>query len=827
MSDRPVPLVGRAAVIDAVVRRARTGIGSVLTGPPGSGGSRTLLEIRRALGAARPEVVLLRGDAGPQAAAQLRRHRASTARLAVLLLEDAHRLDEGVGEQVLDLAVQGTALIANATGPGGMTDALRRVIAADRAVSAPLAPLTPEEVAELAAAVLGEPVDAVLADALAEASAGRPGTLREILDEGVAARSIVPADGLWRLDAPLPAARSVRTAVLTGFAALPPDQRGWIAAVAVAGSVADDLAPRVAAPETIAAAAEARWTAHDPEQRRRRIAAVPTRVAVLGTLTPRARSAVLRRLVHVVGSAPRPLLPEERVDLLRWRIELGEPVDAGEAFELAVQDGVADEARETLLRAAVDGGEPAGSALADHLRVTRRTAEAVRVIRSALPDAATHAERVGLLRVQSLTTGVVERRSAEALEALDAALAAGSFRDLLAVRAALLLMEGRPAEAVEVADVVTATGPGTGFAGPFALLQRSLALRELGRLDAALAAATAFAQAESSDDTVGAAAVLGTWLPSELAVAVGLDVPDADAALAAEYAAVPSAMRAARRTPLAYTLGVIRTLRADPESAIRLLREADAGSGPWRAGWEPRILAELTIAQSLAGRLDEAGATLDRLRRLVCPPVQRARVDLAAAQLAAARGDREAAAGGAAAVVARSVRDGLVVDAFDAAFAAIRYHDPDAPARLLRLGDRPSGPGRAAQRAYAVALRTADADAVASAAQDLWSAGLRLHALEAASRAADLGSEAARQRLVAWLARAAALRLPGVTDRGGDGLTRREREVALLAATGASDRAIAVELGITLRTAQTHLGRAFAKLGVHRRTDLRPLVGES
>ena len=49
----------------------------------------------------------------------------------------------------------------------------------------------------------------------------------------------------------------------------------------------------------------------------------------------------------------------------------------------------------------------------------------------------------------------------------------------------------------------------------------------------------------------------------------------------------------------------------------------------------------------------------------------------------------------------------------------------------------------------------------------------------------------------------------------------------MLAASGASDRAIATELGITLRTAQTHLGRAFTKLGVHRRADLRDLVGEA
>lgn len=41
-----------------------------------------------------------------------------------------------------------------------------------------------------------------------------------------------------------------------------------------------------------------------------------------------------------------------------------------------------------------------------------------------------------------------------------------------------------------------------------------------------------------------------------------------------------------------------------------------------------------------------------------------------------------------------------------------------------------------------------------------------------------------------------------------------------------SDRTIATALGITLRTAQTHLSRALAKLGIRRRTDLPTLIGE-
>ena len=58
------------------------------------------------------------------------------------------------------------------------------------------------------------------------------------------------------------------------------------------------------------------------------------------------------------------------------------------------------------------------------------------------------------------------------------------------------------------------------------------------------------------------------------------------------------------------------------------------------------------------------------------------------------------------------------------------------------------------------------------------------------------------------------------------GLRIREREVALLAARGESDQTVATALGITLRTVQTHLSRALAKLGIRRRTDLPSLIGE-
>jgi DNA-binding NarL/FixJ family response regulator len=51
-------------------------------------------------------------------------------------------------------------------------------------------------------------------------------------------------------------------------------------------------------------------------------------------------------------------------------------------------------------------------------------------------------------------------------------------------------------------------------------------------------------------------------------------------------------------------------------------------------------------------------------------------------------------------------------------------------------------------------------------------------------------------------------------------LTPREREVAVLAAQGLSNKEIAKTLGISVKTVKAHLSLVFQKLGVRRRSEL-------
>jgi DNA-binding CsgD family transcriptional regulator len=61
---------------------------------------------------------------------------------------------------------------------------------------------------------------------------------------------------------------------------------------------------------------------------------------------------------------------------------------------------------------------------------------------------------------------------------------------------------------------------------------------------------------------------------------------------------------------------------------------------------------------------------------------------------------------------------------------------------------------------------------------------------------------------------------PAATPSPADGLTQREREVALLVADGLRSREVAERLGIASQTVKSHLKTIFDKLGVRNRVEL-------
>ncbi|MBO0598776.1 helix-turn-helix transcriptional regulator, partial [Nesterenkonia sp. E16_7] len=57
------------------------------------------------------------------------------------------------------------------------------------------------------------------------------------------------------------------------------------------------------------------------------------------------------------------------------------------------------------------------------------------------------------------------------------------------------------------------------------------------------------------------------------------------------------------------------------------------------------------------------------------------------------------------------------------------------------------------------------------------------------------------------------------------GLSRRERQVSLLASEGLTNREIAGQLVLSVRTVEYHVANAMTKLEIHSRRELRGIIG--
>ncbi len=191
---------------------------------------------------------------------------------------------------------------------------------------------------------------------------------------------------------------------------------------------------------------------------------------------------------------------------------------------------------------------------------------------------------------------------------------------------------------------------------------------------------------------------------------------------------------------------------------------------------------------------------------------------------------------------ARALLESAVADALDRGADALAGI---AGWELARLGDR--GAAAAAltpllgregplglRAAHAVAADRRDAGELDRISAELEAFGFELEAAEAAAEAArswarvgDVRRATARDRRVEALRAACegAFTPLLAVGAGGDRLTDRQREVALLAARGLTSKAVAEQLGLSRRTVDNNLQQVFVKLGIRRRTELADALG--
>jgi DNA-binding CsgD family transcriptional regulator len=271
-----------------------------------------------------------------------------------------------------------------------------------------------------------------------------------------------------------------------------------------------------------------------------------------------------------------------------------------------------------------------------------------------------------------------------------------------------------------------------------------------------------------------------------------------------------------------------RLMQARPATAEVLLAEAVRRHGPVSfLGFRSLLHSTRAVALAWLGRLAEAEVEAQECSRWHDPPrFFDAEVAVAQATVLAAAGQRSRAVEVTVAAAQDSARRGIWFHAFSASFVAARVSPDRAQLRLLRsTAAHVDGPLPALAMAYCTALSERDAAKLEDVARQALDAGETLFGLEAMTSALECATGSRRSRLQGVVTRLAeeceGARAP--FSRGlsaPSGLTERELEVVSLAAQGWSSPAIAAELVRSVRTVETHLYRAFAKLGVRSRAEL-------
>jgi DNA-binding CsgD family transcriptional regulator len=867
--DGSWPLVGRraeVAALAAVIGDAHTG--AVLAGAAGVGKTRLAKEALVRAAAAGWEVEWL---AATRAAASipfgavshllpserlgddrldiLRRAAAVLAERGrgrlVLGVDDAHLLDDASAALVHQVALRGLAVVVATVRTGEPApDSVVALWKDGLARRLDLAALAPEATAELLGRALGGQVDGVTRQEVLRVTQGNPLYLRELVLGGLETGALRQVDGVWRWKGGL--ARVTRLAELVGarLDTLGATARATVELVAWGEPLAVGVLQRLVDEDTVQAAEQSGLLTLERSGRRALARlAHPLHGEVLRATLPLSRArAVAERLAAAVSAGAL----RRRDDLLRvgaWQLEAGAAARPALLLEAAGQAAARFdvELAERLARAAVDagGGWTAVRLLAETLEWQGRHAEAVAVMDDEPPAQGSGAERArwASIRAGNLYWGL--ERTAEAEQVLQqAALAEEGGEDAAAMLAWILLFDGRLREAVAVAGRILDRPGAPAQALVWASTAAVPALGSLGRLGQALAVADrglAVARAHPEELPWGETQL--NLARCQLLLGAGRLIEAWAIAEAGYQGAV--ADRSPERTGgwagfrglVAKAQGQVATAEASLREAVALLDEQD----PYRfMRW---CLAELASVSALAGDQEAAAGWLARAdarggeaNRFFDPWVQ-----LDRAWVAAGTGEltRAARLAGQAAELARACGQ-LTVEAVALHDAARLGAAAGVRERLEELAGLLEGRLAPVLATSAAALAAADGaalDRTAAAFEDLGALLLAAEAAAAAGRAhqaagRDPRANASQERAARLAAACQGARTPGLgPDVPASTLTPREREVAMLAATGTSSREIAARLDLSVRTVDNYLGRAYAKLGVSSRAELAALLG--
>lgn len=835
------PGVGKTRLLDACVERAeRAGFAVGRISAHRSSSSIPF-------GAVAP--LLPPGDAMVASGAPLLHHaRVALAALAserplVLAVDDAPFLDEASALLVHQLAASQSVFVMLSVRSGELApDPITELMRSDRIARVEVDPFDVATCRHLLEVVLDGSVDDRTVAALATASGGNALFLRELVRGSFEAGSLLEDAGTWRLVAPLTASLQLRDLVLTRLGRLDDEERLALELLSLAEPLGVDIVASVGA-SSLEGLEEQGLVAVTESRRRVEVGSShPVHVDVIRAELPTLRG---RRLRRELAQAIEATGAHRREDILRvatLHLDGGGSAGAELLLAAAHQAYFANDlsVAERLARAAIntestfEGRHLLGQVLYRRGRGDEAPVEDERSL-LALTD-----EQRALHALNRSATDFWQAgdraRSDRILAAAVAASTSPSWSaELVAQRATFDVNAGEPALALER---IGELGGVDGRAGLVAALASALALPHVGRSSDALGVIEPTRQAfESLGDLV-------TMFQVSLLVAAECS---ALAELGRFEEARTTALRAidassqaddgAGRAFCSLVLGRVLLAQGRLVGAQRWSREA-AGlfgelghTGPRR--W---ALGTLALASALRGEGRAAREALDGFEALDGHAATMLVADgwRAQAWLAAVEGHTDEAGARLDQVAEICRRSGLL------ALEAVVIHDqcrlgvsPHGSSRLAELAAGTQGEWLGALAADAAAITGGDPAALARSSDTLAKLGAMLLAAESANRSSIAHARAGSQReATAWARRSrelaescdGAMTPALVRTQGPVPLTTRERDIALLASSGLTSRAIAERLFLSPRTIDNNLARVFTKLGVNDRAALADVL---
>lgn len=776
----------------------------------------------------------------------------------LLSVDDAHHLDTGSAALVLQLAIEGAVIpIVSLRRGETVHDSITALWKNSLALRVDLQPFSVSEMRELIGRALGASVSERTLSRLARVCDGNALYARELVAGAVEAGSLRRHDGVWAWDEQVVLAPRLVEAVGARLSALTGQQRDALAVVALGEPLPPHVAEGITSNAALSALEDAgliRISGSDLVATLRLAHPLYGEV-LLSQLGRLARRQLLARLAEALDRDPQHT-DETVFRAVSWRLEAGGQQSPERLLRAAVRaNHVFDHAlAERLARAglqSLDGPEAPRDALTVELALAlvraNRHAEAHTLLagieehvlasdddalRDSYLDTRFWACGLGLGH-----TGEIRRLLGRYAEPHPGAPRPGP--GLTAYRANLLLWEGRPTAALELAEPLLSPGAAE-LSGP----QRLLALETCSE---ALVSTGLHQRADGVWDALRAMGEVGTGRALSAVAEADLQVLWA-AQLDGRYAEIlpmfATVHAQLENSPDTVTRGLaslglgrilMMTGQLTRAHSILLdaeadLRRADLGG---TLGW---ALAILSVHASLTGRPADGRRWRDEARAAAGATFNpRQDVDLVAADvwLAVAEGDSTGAATLALEgadrypelVLARAWQLHLAVRVGERGLAVV--------SSLREIADRTECTLPRLFADHAEMLRVGDGRALEAVADRFAERGLTVLAAEAACQAAGAhraagsgdGARRATARAAGLSASFDEFRTPALTEpQAPTVLSRRETDVARLAAQGLSNAAIAERLVVSVRTVESHLYQAFGKLGVTRRGELAAVL---